>query len=290
MKKIIVLSCLVLVTLGLSSSYILKSVNGQANATGSPGETTCSGGGCHGGGSSSTTGVSVTAVPAFVNDEYYPDSMYTISVSVQAVGFTKFGFGCEILDGNNLSAGTMTLAGTGVKFLGSSFKRNAVHTSPKTAANSIAVFSFKWIAPTAGTGPSTFYICGNAVNGNNNTSGDLPIPFSYGINEGVAPIDSSSLNPEAIVKLSKNLVNGLKVSPNPANGAVQVLYDLSASASLNMSLYHVNGTLVKTLVKERQFGGENKFLFNTNEFEPGAYFLKVQCNGQEQASKLLIIQ
>lgn len=289
MKKVIMFSSAAAIVFGLSSSGVFKSVNGVSNYTGSPGEASCAS--CHGGGSAAVKGVSVSAIPNFDNDEYFPDSMYSISVSVSASGFTEYGFDCEILDVNNLSAGTMSAAGVGVKFLGGTSKRNAVHSSPKTAANNIAVFNFKWKAPSAGNGQSTFYICGNAVNGNNSTSGDLPIPFNYVINEGVAPIDSSALvNTTAITKISKNILSGLQVAPNPSNGLVQVHYFLNESASIIMCLYQLNGTLVKTLVSERQFNGENKFLFNTNEVQPGAYFLKLKCNGQEQASKLLMIQ
>src|SRR5688572_16248038 len=107
MKKVyFVASVLVLFfcvcTAFVSMTFHNKSSNGITGQTGSPGEGTCSG--CHGGGSNATT-VSINADPAFVSNEYIQGQTYTITVTVSGAGYSKFGFGTEILHlGTNTNA------------------------------------------------------------------------------------------------------------------------------------------------------------------------------------------
>ena len=135
MKKALLVSGTALITSVLTTSFIMKWSSGIPGRTGSPGETTCTA--CHGGGSGITL-VNISATPAFISNQYVPGTTYTVNVSVTNNPYSKFGFGCEILDASsNTDAGIMLTPLVGVQFLTASNGRiNAVHTSPKSGTGS----------------------------------------------------------------------------------------------------------------------------------------------------------
>jgi hypothetical protein len=261
---------------------MVKDSNGKAGYTGSPGEQTCAGGGCHSGGSSSSKSVSITATPSFSLDEYFPDSAYTVSVTINANGFSKFGFGCEVLNTLNSNAGTLQNPGAGVKQVNLT-KRNMVHTTPKSGANS-ATFTFKWVAPGAGSSDAIFYVCGNAVNGTGNTSGDLPIPYSYTLTEGTPPTNTLSLN-----KIPNNLLSGFNVYPNPSQGLSTVSYYLNQTKSIKVELFELNGKLVKELSNKIQSTGNHSEIIDLQNVAKGVYFIKTTSEGAELSQKMIVI-
>lgn len=289
MKKTIVTLGLLLVTLLSTTAFInnYRYSNGIAGYTGSPGETTCSTPGCHGGGSSATSGVTISATPAFTGNEYVPGTTYTVAVSANAAGFTRYGFGCEILDDNNANIGTMQTAGTGVHFLNSGSRKNAVHTTAKVG--STATFTFKWLAPAAGSGNVNIYAAANAVNGNGNTSGDFPIdPQSLVLGEGAVPVDTSIVT--GVRENQATIASHVAVYPNPANGITTISYSLKENAQVSIELIDISGKLVKTLSSEKQTAGDHSQLLSLQNAVPGVYFIKTLVNGEKAAQKLITIQ
>ncbi len=284
MKKISFLSILTLSILLFSSSYVFKDQNGRANVTGSPGETTCAA--CHNGGSAAASSVSVYASPSFSNNAYFPDTVYTVTVAVSATGFNRFGFGAEVLTDANVNSGVLSNPGTGAKII-SSTRRNVTHSTPKIVTNNTALFTFKWTAPPAGTGAAHFYVCGNAVNGNNAFSGDLPIPYQYTLSEATVPtgtIDISGVREDQNAPLTS-----LHVFPNPSNGLVQIDYVLSGNAKVNIMVTSLSGQVLKTISQEQQFTGSNSYILNAKELPKGIYFLRLTTNGISAGSKLLTL-
>src|SRR4051794_28184318 len=87
MRKLYFFALCAFIVLFATSSIRLShsSQNGIIGYTGAPGSFgTCAS--CHGGGSASASGITITAVPAFTNNEYMPDSSYMITVSGAATG------------------------------------------------------------------------------------------------------------------------------------------------------------------------------------------------------------
>jgi hypothetical protein len=284
MKKIYFFSAFILVLVLLSSSYSFKDQNGRANATGSPGEATC--GACHSGGSSASASVSLSATPSFSNDLYYPDSVYSITVTVSASAYNKFGFGCEVLTDLTTNSGFLSNPGPGAKIIATS-RRNVTHSTPKTGVNNAAEFTFRWTAPSAGAGTANFYICGNAVNGNNTTSGDLPIPFQYSVTEASLPADSTDIT--GIRQLRTLPLSALHVSPNPSNGLVQIDYVLHDNAKVAIVVTSLAGQVIKSIAQEQQFSGANSYILNANDLPKGIYFVRLTTNGRQAASRLLTL-
>lgn len=260
-----------------TSAFIVKDSNGKAGQTGSPGESTCSA--CHSGGSSALSGMTITAIPSFTNNEYVQGQTYTMSIIVGAVGFNNFGFGCEILKGGNTNAGTMQNAGTGVKFLNAfNGRKNATHTTPKNGTG-LATFTFEWTAPATQETVNVFAV-GNCVNLNGGTSGDLPLQASL------------TLTTPAVTGLEKNKgdVSSFSFYPNPVMETVNFSYNLSQSGDVIIELIGINGQLISQLVNEKQAAGLHNLSARISPDVPaGVYFLKTSLNNKAINQKLITV-
>lgn len=259
-------------------SFMFLSNSGIAGYTGSPGESTCAN--CHSGGSSPASAISISSTPSFSNNEYVPGTTYTIEITVSATGFSKFGFGCEILNASNTNAGLMQNQGAGVKFLNSGARKNAVQNTGKINSGS-AVFSFEWVAPQSGA--ATIYVSGNAVNGNNSSSGDFPItPVSLALQAQV-PIDPVSINEARL------LYGEMSIYPQPSNGITRLNYSLKQSAHIEISICDLSGKELKLFNEGKQEQGQHSKLLSLDELSEGVYFLKLSGEGKPLSQKLIIV-
>lgn len=288
--KLFIFSFFILIMV-LASAFMVKSSTGIQGYAGSPGEGTCSN--CHGGGSSASSGITITAVPAFslnINSEleYMPDSTYQITITTEANGFNKYGFASQILNVNSTNAGTLSTAGAGVKFLNAGLKRTAVHTTGKIG--STATFTFKWNAPNAGD--ATIYAIANAVNGNNNTSGDYVIsPTSLYLVAAPIEVPVDTLIDEVGVKeIQNNPISQVHVFPNPASKMVNMTYYTKSKVQLKIELLSLNGAVLNTLKEETVYPGYYSEFLNLENVAPGVYFIKTIANKIQVAQKLIVVQ
>lgn len=276
-NKVVLLLTLVLVVL-CGSSYVILYNSGIAGYTGSPGEASCAS--CHSGGSSPSSAISISSTPSFSNNEYVPGTTYTMEITVSAAGFSKFGFGCEILNVSNTNAGLMQNQGAGVKFLNSGARKNAVHSTGKINAGS-AVFSFEWVAPQSGA--ATIYVSGNAVNGNNNSSGDFPIPPVSLALQAQIPIDPVG------VEESNVLPGEMSVYPQPSNGVTQLTYILKQSSTIEISICDLSGKELRKFNEGKQEQGPHCKLLSLEGIAEGVYFLKLSGEGKMLSQKLFLV-
>jgi hypothetical protein len=285
MKKSIVLFVGIAFVVTTSIAFInKKNSSGKAGFTGSPGEGTCSSasGGCHSGGSSSASSVTISSTPAFTNNEYVPGVTYTMEVTVNAAGFTKFGFGCEVLTATNANAGIMQNQGIGTKFLTApNGRKNATQTTTQTGSTGFFTFSFEWIAPASGGGNVTFYYAGNAVNGTGGTGGDLGINGSLLVNE------ASTIG---IKEFSQN-IESLTISafPNPANEFITISYDLTTNQNVNMELVNTQGIVIKTIDNGYESLGKQSHFLGLKTIPSGIYFLRVKADNVVIGQKTIVV-
>ncbi len=224
--------------------------------------------------------VNVSFNPAIPSGSYTPNQTYTVTVTVSNNAYSKFGFGCEILNvSTNANIGTMPSAGTGVTFkTAGNGRKNAVHSTPKSGTGS-ASFSFVWTAPS--TGNAVLYAIGNAVNGNGSTSGDK-----------VSSTYSLSLVPDVTgVALNESHIQNLVVFPNPIKDYVNVQF--SASTSLNnvsFSIIDLNGKTVFEKKMTSVATGLNNIQFSIPEnISNGLYILHTSAENIS-LKKMIIIQ
>lgn len=270
---LVLVSALIFIT---ATAFIVKSSGGIVGRTGSPGETGCNG--CHGGGAG-VTQVSISSNPAFITNNYTPGQTYTIDVTVTNGAFSKFGFGCEILNTANANAGNMTTALTGVAFANFGTRKNAIQNTPKSGVGS-ASFQFVWVAPLSGT--ATIYAAGNAVNGTGSTSGD-----ATGLTSMVLTPDLSM----GINEAQKTGISAFSIFPNPIQSEFKLSYVLSESGMFSASLFDLQGKHITDLVNEDQLAGTHTVTARlSGEVSQGAYFLRSSLNGKAQLQRVLIVQ
>jgi hypothetical protein len=283
MKKLIVATSSIVVLALALMAFDITDKNGKAGYTGAPGESTCSS--CHNGGSAAASDILMTAVPAFSNGTgFYADSVYQITLSMYATGFTRYGFDAEFLNASNTQAGTLKVAGSGVKFATLGSRRHAVHSAVMSAASGTAAFTFTWQAPS--TGDAKLYAIGNAVNGNNTISGDFVIPTKvFSLTALALPVDTTT---DVGIQEVKGEVNAFSLFPNPSNGAISVSYFLNQSMALETAIYTIDGRKVKTLSTEVEPAGAANKSYQT-DLPSGMYILRINQNGNQVASRLLTV-
>ncbi len=283
MKKLVVATSSVVVMALALMAFDITDKNGKAGYTGAPGESTCAS--CHNGGSAATSDLMMTAVPAFSNGTgFYADSIYKITISVSASGYTKYGFDAQFLNSSNTQAGSLTTAGSGVKFSTLGSRKHAVHNAVMSAASGTAAFTFTWHAPA--TGDATLYAIGNGVNGDNTYNGDFVIPAkSFSLTALELPADTTT---DVGITELKASIKGFQLFPNPSNGVVNVSYALLESMLIETSVYTVDGRKIKTLSNEFEAAGVVQKRLEL-DLPPGIYLLRMSNQGAQVASRMLTI-
>ena len=152
---------------------ILTSKNNGAqltsNYTGAPGFPNCTQ--CHSGVANSGDG-GINVVGNFTGSIYVPGDTYELNVTINSgsAASNKYGFMLAAMQGNSY-LGTLQALNTdcqvepGGRWITHTISGNAGGTSSKT-------YTFNWTAPAQGSGAVSFYVAGNAANGNGNTNGD----------------------------------------------------------------------------------------------------------------------
>lgn len=84
-------------------------------------------------------------------------------------------------------------------------------------------------------------------------------------------------------------VNSLNAYPNPYHNKINIKFSLEQTTSVNLSVYDLNGRLVKTLVKGTVDSGDKNYQFSAKEMGlgVGAYIVKLKINGQETSKRIL---
>lgn len=233
-------------------------------ATGAPGDNGSTCVTCHSGGSFGSVSVSVELKDAQNNPvtEYVPEQLYDVDVTVTNSAGSPAGYGFQMISMNgNTSLNSFSDPGAGVRLSTSSSRQYVEHNQ----ANAAGQFSFKWTAPSQGTGDVDFYFGANAVNGNGNNGSDNATIGQVTFAEvgGDTTDTTGNGEPEGLREMSFN-ENSLTVYPNPAQS---VLFVEGYTTNGTINIYSINGVLVKTAVL-------NQDQMNVSELEAGIYFIQ----------------
>ncbi|MES2592933.1 MAG: T9SS type A sorting domain-containing protein [Bacteroidota bacterium] len=91
--------------------------------------------------------------------------------------------------------------------------------------------------------------------------------------------------------ISKSTVNsGISVYPNPMNENGTIAFALNASADVTISIYNLQGKLVKTIKTGKLNSGEQKIQISTDEFTKGTYFVSVDGSSIHATSKFVVVK
>lgn len=258
--KILISSTLLII--GLTSAKVVLQDNGIAGFTGTPNCANCHSGNAVNGNSGS---IAITSNPAFTNNEYIPNTTYTINVTVSRSGNNLFGFGFEAFNPTSINSGTLSVINTSetqIKTSGSN--RNMVHTFNGGTGTNSKTFSFAWTSPSNGDFV-TFKTAGLAANANGQTSGD----FVFTTVLDVVPNSPTSIN-------NKNDLTSFSVYPNPANEKISVQYFSLTNEAITFSIIDLSGKLIYQTELFTIKSGNNTFHLNipSDDISSGIYFLK----------------
>jgi hypothetical protein len=251
----------------LAISMLQSYKNGPANdsspvnATGSPGGgSKCTT--CHAGGSFGAVSIDFVAMDDSGNavSAYLPDQVYQMNVTVSAGSGDPSAYGFQILalsDSDDENAGTWENEGSNVRISSIGTRVFAEHKSP-SATNE---FSMDWTAPASGAGSVSFYIGANAVNGNNNRSGDNAKLAAFTFEETLV---DTTVNDTAngIVSLDKK---AFQVYPNPVS---DILNFEPQSNGGSIVIYNTHGQRVVLVSK---LEGNR---LDVSELDNGIYFME----------------
>ena len=180
-------AALILTVLVTASTAFAFSAGPPNERTGAPGEGTCAD--CHG-----NLNVGDGRIVVQADSPYVPGDTVDMTVWVRDPGQMRWGFELTVLDANDLPVGDLivteptrtqvSVAGNGRQYI----KHTALGTDDGTPDESPG-WSFQWASPAVDPGSVTFYIAGNAANGNFNNTGDFIYTNVYMYDDSHAIID-----------------------------------------------------------------------------------------------------
>ena len=177
-----------LISIGLvimtSSSLVIGFSSGPPDGvTGGPGEGLCTD--CHLGNPSNMAGGAVTLTTLVAT--YDPGDTIAVEIDLNRSGQQRWGFEITALNSSNNRIGTILDTSTFTQLSTSiSGRQYLKHTTTGTfdgTPNASPGWGFLWVAPVTDSGPVTFYVAGNAANGNLFNTGD----FIYTTNKSIPP-------------------------------------------------------------------------------------------------------
>lgn len=280
-KSTIIILLIGITIISINSGFDILNDNGKAGKTGSPGEGTCTG--CHTGSVlNDGTGLVTISSTDLINWQYTPGQTYSIDVNVSRTGNSLFGFDCECLNSNNQDAGTFIVTNSETQILNATvsnvIRKNMVHTLNGGNTTNSHTFSFNWTAPSTNIGDVTFYVTGNAANGNSITSGD----HIYSTSQLVMP---------AINGILSNTQNNISFSvyPNPAQQQFTVLFSASANEKAIIKLFSMDGKEIEIIEQLQTLGNTSSLEIQIPNVPKGVYMIQLQ-NGTSIKTQRIIIQ
>ncbi len=252
--------------LALGSNSAGPANAGNGNRTGSAVAIgTC--GNCHGGGSGTTTltiSLKEKSSGTDANGKYTPGATYTVSLAGNNGSLAKFGFQFTAMKSGNQQAGTFAnmASGTHAKTINGISIAEQQQSLAKT--NGAFLTTFDWVAPAAGTGKVTFNGIFNAVDGNNQSTGDaVSLPASLELNESTTT---------GITEV--NAQEHFTLYPNPATDMLHVK-PANLSNAYSIIITDVTGKTITSI----SASGNNAISIPVQHLSAGRYLLQLQQNG-----------
>ena len=78
--------------------------------------------------------------------------------------------------------------------------------------------------------------------------------------------------------------------PNPFNPATTIAFRLDETGMVDLKIYNMTGTLVKTLVSGLKERGEHSVEFDAGDLESGVYFYTLETEGLLQTRKMVLLK
>lgn len=87
------------------------------------------------------------------------------------------------------------------------------------------------------------------------------------------------------------VVNNLLVYPNPVTGGVaNVQVDLNTTSDVRLSVFTINGQLVRDLTRQNLVAGQHQLQISTDDLPRGHYLLKMQTGNSSKVAKFVVVK
>lgn len=258
---------LLLIITGLSTIGYAEEDGAPSGNTGSPGDDqTCAHVDCHTGSASEKDGLIATDVPA---SGYLVGETYLVTVTIEEIGITRFGFQAspQNLDGDKM--GKMTLLDTDeTKFTGGG--KYITHKEAGTDGTDSKTWTFNW-TPEDATGDVTFYVAVNASDDEDDATGDHIYTSSVTIIEDPDnhPLSVEEMN-DILFDIHGIVQDELVVTVStPVNNPIVIdIIDIHGRMVLSNKYQYANGT----------------FIMPVDNLNKGMYFVRIS-NAQGALTK-----
>lgn len=240
--------------IGVSNQIaISNSASAPFGNTGSPGDngTTCSKPACHVNTVNSGPGSLSINLGDIPSHGYTPGRTYDITVNLSESGRMTYGFSLTAEKNNGDKVGSYQ-ANSDVLV---TFQNWVTHRS----TSGTGTWTFKWTAPPSDVQDITFYVAGNAANGNGLNSGD----HIYTASETIEHSPWASV--QDVVK-----ANEIRIYFDEKLGGIRI----ESRINLSVSLFNLSGQKIDII--DIQPGSST---FKLNHLEPGIYILANAVRG-----------
>ncbi len=75
--------------------------------------------------------------------------------------------------------------------------------------------------------------------------------------------------------------------PNPFNPSTRIVFRISTSGHVQLSLYNILGQRLETLVSAKLNAGSHSVLWDASAYSAGIYFYKIRAAGEEKSGKIV---
>ncbi len=230
--------------------------------TGARGNNTCATGGCH---DSSQLNSGPGDITITTTDTYAPGATMNFTVRVEQASQGRFGFQATVRPVNDPFRFTGTFGlGQGTDFA-DAVQRYITHDDA-VSGDGASEWTFQWTAPTEDVGPIRIYASGVAANGNGLRTGD----FVYSDSLSIATQVSVE---EVLVPESFTLEQAY---PNPFRQHTTVVYTMQQPDPVSLSLYDLQGRLVKSIDEGVRHAGTHEILIDASDLPAGTYLYELQ--------------
>jgi hypothetical protein len=254
----------------------LNSGGVQSGKTGAPGEQNCTS--CHSGAVLDGKSENLLSLMDGANPvtTYVPNKQYTV-VLTMASNPLKKGFQATALNSSNQMAGSF-IGQTGNTNINGSSKKYANHTSSSNTAVSAPVWTWKWTAPSVGTGNVKFYVATNKSNNDNKDGGDFIYLSQHTFSEEQNTSDLSEAENDVNVEIS--LINETK--------DLSINFELNLSAMCSVNIYHLSGKRVYSNNFQKNQLGKNQLILSTAEFGSGFFIVNFFIDNKSYSKKIFL--
>lgn len=251
---------------------------------------TCAHSGCHAGPAQTPASGDLTlnigtgsppSTPLDANFCYTAGQQYNIAFLINkfATSNPYYGFQIVSLDASNAKAGTMAVANAATTFISTSTATGSRQFMGHHNASSTHSWSFKWTAPSTGTGQVTFYYAYNIAN-----ASVVPPTAAQGtIYHGSVTINECTSGIEDI----STKISALNIFPNPISNEFSLSFDLKEAETVSTQLYSLDGKQVNEMLNEKVSEGNFVRSCNTNDLPAGVYLMKLTVGGTSITKKIV---